>query len=102
MENLFLLIFILFSIIIGYIFIKNEMYTKLYRNIKINNVKFQIILQNQADDVEVLVRKLMYINDEYNIFNEIEFIDNNSKDETYEILEKMAEKYNYIKVRKML
>lgn len=102
MENLFLLIFILFSIIIGYIFIKNKMYTKLYRNIKINNVKFQIIVQNQADDVEVLVRKLMYINDEYNIFNEIEFIDNNSKDETYEILEKMAEKYNYIKVRKML
>lgn len=102
MENLFLLIFILFSIIIGYIFIKNVMYTKLYRNIKINNVKFQIIVQNQADDVEVLVRKLMYINDEYNIFNEIEFIDNNSKDETYEILEKMAEKYNYIKVRKIL
>lgn len=103
MENLFYIIIVTFSIIGFYIFIKDCVYQYLYKNIGIDeDIKCQLIVKNKEENIEVILRKMIYIQNKIIGFKTIEIIDENSNDETYKILEKMHQEYPNIKIRKML
>lgn len=103
MENLFYIIMVTFSMIGWYIVIKEMLYQLLYKNIDIDDdIKCQLIIKNKEENIEVILRKILYIQNEVIGFKSIEVIDNNSNDETYKILEKIHEEYPNIKIRKKL
>lgn len=103
MENLFYIIIITCNLIGFYIFIREIIYQFLYKNIEVDeDIKCQLIVKNKENNIEVILRKILYIQNNLIGFKSIEIIDDNSEDETYEILEKMHEEYPNIKIRKML
>lgn len=103
MENLFYIISITFIIILSYIIIKEKLCQYLFKNINIeDNVKCQVIAKNNQEDIEIILRKLLYIQCETQSFKTIEVICENQNDETYKIVEKMEEQYPCIKLIKML
>lgn len=103
MADLFNFFIVTFSILGWYILIKEIMYHMLYKNIDDDkNIKYQIIVENSEENIEVYLRKILYIQTRFGCMKNIEIIDNNSNDETYQILEKIQEEYPSIKVRKIL
>lgn len=103
MENLFFAIIFSISIIGWYILLKEITWHLLYKNIEIDeDIKCQIIVQNKQENIEVILRKILYMQNKMIGFKNIEIIDNKSNDETYEILEKMQDEYPNIKLRKIL
>ena len=103
MENLFYIVIVTFSIVGYYILIKEYMYKLLYKNIDIDeDIKCKIVVKNKAENIEVVLRRILYIQNKLIGFKSIEVIDNNSNDETYQILEKIHEEHPNVKVRKML
>ena len=67
-----------------------------------DNVKLQIKVKNKEENIEMIIRKIMHAQNKIGYFKEIEIIDENSSDETYEILKKIEKQYSNIKVEKML
>lgn len=103
MENLFYIVIISISMIGWYILLKEIVYQLLYKNIGIDeDIKCQIIVKNKQENIEVELRKILYIQNKMIGFKNIEIIDDKSNDETYEILEKMQDEYPNIKLRKIL
>ncbi len=103
MENLFYVIITMFSIIGWYILLKEIASNLIFKNIKLDSdIELHMIVKNKENNIEILLRKLIYIQEKIGYFNKIEIIDNNSTDKTYEILKKMQEQYPIVKVRKML
>lgn len=103
MESLFYVAIFTISIIGWYILLKELTYQLLYKNIEIDeDIKCQIIVKNKQENIEVILRKILYIQQKMIGFKTIEIIDEKSNDETYEILEKMQEEYPNIKLRKIL
>lgn len=103
MENLVYIIVITFSIIGWYICIKEIIYQILYKNIDIDkDIKCQLIVKNKEENIEVILRKILYLQSKEIGFKTIEVIDEGSNDETYQILEKMHEEHPNIKIKKML
>ncbi len=103
MENILYIFIVMFSIIGWYILIKEIIYQLLYKNINLTeNIKCQITVKNEQEDIEVILRKLIYIQNKTGIFKTIEIIDNNSSDETHEIIKKMQKEYPTIKLIKIL
>lgn len=103
MENLIYIMIITFSIIGWYICIKEIIYQILYKNIDIDtDIKCQLIVKNKEENIEVILRKILYLQSKGIGFKTIEVIDEGSDDETYQILEKMHEQHPNIKIRKML
>lgn len=103
MESLFYITIFTISIIGWYILLKELTYQLLYKSIEIDeDIKCQIIVKNKQENIEVILRKILYIQQKMIGFRTIEIIDDNSNDETYDILEKMQEEYPNIKLRKIL
>lgn len=103
MRSLFFIVTITITLIGWYTLLKEIIYQLLYKNIDIDkDIKCQIIVRNKQENIEVILRKILYIQDKIIGFKTIEVIDNNSNDETYEILEKMQDEYPNIKLRKIL
>lgn len=103
MGSLFYIAIFTISIIGWYILLKELTYQLLYKSIEIDNdIKCQIIVKNKQENIEVILRKILYIQQKMIGFKTIEIIDDKSNDETYEILEKMQEEYPNIKLRKIL
>lgn len=103
MGSLFYIVIFIFSAIGWYILLRELAYQLLYKSIDIDeDIKCQIIVKNKQENIEVILRKILYVQDKIIGFKTIEVIDNNSSDETYDILEKMQDEYPNIKLRKIL
>ena len=97
MEDFMNLVVIMIGIFGWYVLIKDVLDNYMYRNIEIgDNVKLQIKVKNKEENIEMIIRKIMHAQ------NKIGIIDENSSDETYEILKKIEKQYSNIKVEKML
>lgn len=100
MENLFYFLIVVFAIIGWYILINQIVSNYLFTASKIDkDVKIQIRVKNKAESIEYIIR---YIQEKLGNMQNIEIIDENSIDETYEILQKIQKQYQNIKVRKIL
>ena len=103
MEDFMNLVVIMIGIFGWYVLIKDVLDNYMYRNIEIgDNVKLQIKVKNKEENIEMIIRKIMHAQNKNGYFKEIEIIDENSSDETYEILKKIEKQYSNIKVEKML
>ena len=99
MTEIINLIVILIAIYGWYIFIKDLLNTYIYKNMKIdNNIKMKIIIKNQEENIEMIIKK---IKNEFEEIKDLEIIDDNSEDKTYEILSKIQKKNHNINIRKI-
>ena len=99
MTEIINLIVILIAIYGWYIFIKDLLNTYIYKNMKIDtNIKMKIIIKNQEENIEMIIKK---IKNEFEEIKDIEIIDDNSEDKTYEILSKIQKKNHNINIRKI-
>ena len=65
---------------------------------KINNISIVIPILNEEKNLEQLVKKIVRIKDKIQILKfELIFVDDNSKDKTQKILNKLKKKYPYIR-----
>ncbi len=98
MTEIINLIVILIAIYGWYIFIKDLLNTYIYKNMKIDtNIKMKIIIKNQEENIEMIIKK---IKNEFEEIKDLEIIDDNSEDKTYEILSKIQKKNHNINIRK--
>lgn len=58
----------------------------------------KVIIKNQEENVEMLIKK---IKNEFDEIKDLEIIDNNSEDRTYEILKKIQKRNHNINIRKI-
>ncbi len=99
MKDLTNLFVILIAIYGWYIFIKDVLNTYIYKKIKFdNNIKMKIIIKDQEENIEMLIKK---IKSEFDEVKDLEIIDDNSQDKTYEILTKIQKKNHNINIRKI-
>ncbi|MCI8546883.1 MAG: hypothetical protein HFJ44_06595 [Clostridia bacterium] len=99
MTEIINLIVILIAIYGWYIFIKDLLNTYIYKNMKIDtNIKMKIIIKNQEENIEMIIKK---IKNEFEEIKDLEIIDDNSEDKTYEILSKIQKKNHNINIRKI-
>ena len=99
MTEIINLIVILIAIYGWYIFIKDLLNTYIYKNMKIyTNIKMKIIIKNQEENIEMIIKK---IKNEFEEIKDLEIIDDNSEDKTYEILSKIQKKNHNINIRKI-
>lgn len=99
MKDLVNLFVVLIAIYGWYIFIKDLLNIYIYKKIKFDtNIKMKIIIKNQEENIEMLVKK---IKNEFDEIKDLEIIDDNSEDETYEILTKIQKSNNNINIRKI-
>ena len=99
MTEIINLIVILIAIYGLYIFIKDLLNTYIYKNMKIDtNIKMKIIIKNQEENIEMIIKK---IKNEFEEIKDLEIIDDNSEDKTYEILSKIQKKNHNINIRKI-
>jgi len=61
------------------------------------NIKMKIIIKNQEENIEMIIKK---IKNEFEEIKDLEIIDDNSEDKTYEILSKIKKKNHNINIRK--
>ena len=95
-TNLFVILIAIYG---WYIFIKDVLNTYIYKKIKFdNNIKMKIIIKDQEENIEMLIKK---IKSEFDEIKDLEIIDDNSKDKTYEILTKIQKKNHNINIRKI-
>lgn len=103
MEDFMNLIVIMIGIFGWYVLIKDILDNYMYRNIEIgDNVKLQIKVKNEEENIEMIIRKIIYVQNKIGCLNKIEIIDENSSDQTYEILKRIEKQYSNIKVEKIL
>ena len=103
MENFINLFVIMMSIYGWYILIKELLDNYIYKNIEIgDNVKLKIIVKNKEENIEMIIKKIIHAQSQIGYFRKIEIIDNNSTDQTYEILKRIEKQYSNIKVEKIL
>ncbi len=103
MENIFYTIMVILCTIGWYFFIKETIYKLLFNKIKVDDdIKLQVIVKNKENNIEIITRKIMYLQNQLGYFKNIEIIDNNSIDDTYKILKKIETQYPELKVRKIL
>ncbi len=96
MTEIINLIVILIAIYGWYIFIKDLLNTYIYKNMKIDtNIKMKIIIKNQEENIEMIIKN------EFEEIKDLEIIDDNSEDKTYEILSKIQKKNHNINIRKI-
>ena len=96
LTNLFVILIALYG---WYIFIKDVLNTYIYKKIKFdNNIKMKIIIKDQEENIEMLIKK---IKSEFDEVKDLEIIDDNSQDKTYEILTKIQKKNHNINIRKI-
>jgi len=96
LTNLFVILIAIYG---WYIFIKDVLNTYIYKKIKFdNNIKMKIIIKDQEENIEMLIKK---IKSEFDEIKDLEIIDDNSKDKTYEILTKIQKKNHNINIRKI-
>ena len=94
--NLFVILIAIYG---WYIFIKDVLNTYIYKKIKFdNNIKMKIIIKDQEENIEMLIKK---IKSEFDEVKDLEIIDDNSQDKTYEILTKIQKKNHNINIRKI-
>ncbi len=99
MTEIINLIVILIAIYGWYIFIKDLLNTYIYKNMKIDtNIKMKIIIKNQEENIEMIIKK---IKNEFEEIKDLEIIDDNSEDKTYEILSKIQKRNHNINIRKI-
>lgn len=99
MTEIINLIVILIAIYGWYIFIKDLLNTYIYKNMKIDtNIKMKIIIKNQEENIQMIIKK---IKNEFEEIKDLEIIDDNSEDKTYEILSKIQKKNHNINIRKI-
>lgn len=99
MKDLTNLFVILIAIYGWYIFIKDVLNAYIYKKIKFdNNIKMKIIIKDQEENIEMLIKK---IKSEFDEVKDLEIIDDNSQDKTYEILTKIQKKNHNINIRKI-
>lgn len=99
MTEIINLIVILIAIYGWYIFIKDLLNTYIYKNMKIDtNIKMKIIIKNREENIEMIIKK---IKNEFEEIKDLEIIDDNSEDKTYEILSKIQKKNHNINIRKI-
>lgn len=99
MKDLVNLFVVLIAIYGWYIFIKDLLNIYIYKKMKFDtNIKMKIIIKNQEENIEMLVKK---IKNEFDEIKDLEIIDDNSEDETYEILTKIQKSNNNINIRKI-
>ncbi len=99
MTEIINLIVILIAIYGWYIFIKDLLNTYIYKNMKRDtNIKMKIIIKNQEENIEMIIKK---IKNEFEEIKDLEIIDDNSEDKTYEILSKIQKKNHNINIRKI-
>ena len=99
MTEIINLIVILIAIYGWYIFIKDLLNTYIYKNMKIDtNIKMKIIIKNQEENIEMIIKK---IKNAFEEIKDLEIIDDNSEDKTYEILSKIQKKNHNINIRKI-
>lgn len=99
MKDLTNLFVILIAIYGWYIFIKDVLNTYIYKKIKFdNNIKMKIIIKDQEENIEMLIKK---IKSEFDEVKDLEIIDDNSQDKTYEILTKIQKRNHNINIRKI-
>lgn len=100
MENFFYFFIIAFAIIGWYTLINQIINNYLFTSKKLEkDIEIQVKVKNKADSIEYTIR---YLQEKLGGIENIEIIDNNSNDETFEILEKMQKHYPNLKVRKIL
>lgn len=103
MENIINLIVVFVAIFGWYILIKDILDNYLYRNIELDkNIKLQMIVKNQEENIEMIIKKILNAQNRIGYFKQIEIIDENSNDQTYEILKRLEKEHSNIKVQKML
>lgn len=103
MENIINLIVVFIAIFGWYVLIKDILDNYIYKNIEFDkNVKLQIIVTNQEENIEMLIKKILNMQNRIGYFEKIEIIDKNSTDQTYEILKKIEKEHSNIKVEKIL
>lgn len=103
MENIINLIVVFIAIFGWYILIKDILDNYLYRNIELDeNIKLQMIVKNQEENIEMIVKKILNAQNRIGYFKQIEIIDKNSTDQTYEILKRLEKEHSNIKVEKIL
>jgi len=96
LTNLFVILIAIYG---WYIFIKDVLNTYIYKKIKFdNNIKMKIIIKDQEENIEMLIKK---IKSEFDEVKDLEIIDDNSQDKTYEILTKIQKKNHNINIRKI-
>lgn len=99
MTEIINLIVILIAIYGWYIFIKDLLNRYIYKNMKIDtNIKMKIIIKNQEENIEMIIKK---IKNEFEEIKDLEIIDDNSEDQTYEILSRIQKKNHNINIRKI-
>ncbi len=103
MENIINLIVVFVAIFGWYILLKDILDNYIYKNIEFDkNIKLQMIVKNQEENIEMIVKKILNVQNRIGYFKQIEIIDKNSTDQTYEILKKLEKEHSNIKVEKML
>lgn len=98
MINFFLASIIWILAIYGIISIVKDILIKIkYKNI-LNGVEHYIYVKNAEDSVEAYVRDMIF---KYPDMKNFIIVDKNSQDNTYKILEKLKEEYNFITIQKI-
>lgn len=99
MKDFVNLCVVLIAIYGWYIFIKDLLNIYIYKKIKFDtNIRMKIIIRNQEENIEMLIKK---IKNEFEEITDLEIIDDNSEDKTYEILSKIQKKNHNINIRKI-
>lgn len=98
MINFFLAIIMWSLSIYGMISIIKDILLKIkYKNI-LNGVEHYIYVKNVEESIETYVRDMIF---KYPNMKNFIIIDKNSQDDTYKILEKLKEEYNFITIQKV-
>lgn len=101
MENIINLIVVFVAIFGWYILIKDILDNYLYRNIELDqNIKLQMIVKNQEENIEMIIKKILNAQNRIGYFKQIEIIDENSNDQTYEILKDLKKNIQILKYKK--
>lgn len=97
MVNFFLDSIIYILAIYGIInLIKEVIFNIKYKN-EIDSIKHYIYVKDAEDIIEIYIRDILF---KYPNLKNITIIDENSKDNTYKILEKIKSEYDYINIVK--
>jgi len=99
MTDLINLIVILIAIYGWYIFLLDLINILIYQKMNFSkNIKLQVTVKNQEENIEMILKK---INTTLGPIQDLEIIDDNSTDKTYEILTKIHQQNANIKIRRL-
>ncbi len=100
MTDLINLIVILIAIYGWYIFLVDLINILIYQKINFGKeIKLQVTVKNQEENIEMIIKK---INTSLGPLQDLEIIDDNSTDKTYEILTKIQQQNRNIKIKRLV